>query len=155
MAQKLQRKSLYTPEVYEDCLQRIGRLTPDSKPHWGSMTAAQMLAHCAEIQEVADGKPLVNTPFVVKLFKGMIRNMVVNDKPFPKNTRTHPQYRQQSTRDFETEKQRLLASLATAINSEKEHRDQPNHPLFGEMTREEKGWSMYKHLDHHLAQFGT
>ena len=148
------RKSLYTPDVYQDCLSRIGRLTPGSKPLWGSMTAAQMLAHCAEIQEVSNGKDLEGTPFVVKLFKGMIRNMVVGDKPYPKNTKTHPQYRQTSDRDFDIEKARLLEALETFVTSGGSQAGRVKHPLFGEMTAGEKGWAMFKHLDHHLGQFG-
>ena len=100
----MEKKSLYSPEVYQDCISRIEKLTAESKPEWGSMSAAQMLAHCAEIQEVSNGKELKNTPFIAKLFKGMIRSMVVNEKPYPKSTRTHPQYKQTTDKDFETEK---------------------------------------------------
>jgi hypothetical protein len=116
------------------------------------MSAPQMLAHCAEILEVANGKALKNTPFLAKLFKRMIRNMVVNEKPYAKNTRTHPQYKQTAESDFETEKERLLGALAQFIDEEGIPR---RHPLFGEMSVEEKGWSMYKHLDHHLSQLGV
>jgi hypothetical protein len=108
------------------------------------MSAAQMFSHCAEILEVANGRDLKNTPLIAKLFKGMIRKMVVNEKPYPKNTKTHPQYRQTTDKDFETEKKRLLLALDKL---------QIIHPLFGRMSRQEKGWSMYKHLDHHLTQF--
>ncbi len=151
---KLIKKSLYSPEVYQECLDRIEQLAPDAAPQWGSMTPAQMLSHCAEIQEVSNGKELRNTPFLVMLFKGMIRNMVVNDKPYPKNTKTHSQYKQTSDRDFETEKKRLLKALQEFVSTEKQP-GQPKHPLFGEMTPEEKGWSAYKHLNHHLTQFGV
>jgi len=75
----MEKKSLYSSEVYEDCQSRIEQLIPETQPQWGSMTAAQMLAHCSEIQEVSNGKELKNTPFIAKLFRGMIRNMVVND----------------------------------------------------------------------------
>ncbi len=148
----LVKKSLYSHDVYQRCLARIGKLTSQTQPQWGSMSAAQMLAHCAEIQEVTNGKALQNTPFMVKLFKGMIRNMVVNEKPYPKNTRTHPQYKQTVEQDFETEKGRLLGALAKFIEEEG---TPGRHPLFGAMSVEEKGWSMYKHLDHHLSQFGV
>lgn len=146
------KKSLYTPDVYQRCLERIERLTAQTSPQWGSMSAAQMLAHCAEILEVSNGKPLQKTPFLARLFKGMIRNMVVNEKPYPKNTRTHPQYKQTAERDFDTEKARLLGALAQF--KEEEGLTKP-HPLFGAMSVEEKGWSAYKHLDHHLDQFGV
>ena len=148
----LVKKSLYSDDVYQRCLARIGKLTPETQPQRGSMSAAQMLAHCAEIQEVTNGKALENTPFMVKLFKGMIRKMVVNEKPYPKNTRTHPQYKQTTEQDFETEKGRLLGALAQFIEDEG---TPGKHPLFGAMSVEEKGWGMYKHLDHHLSQFGV
>ncbi len=80
----MQKKNLYASEVYENCLNRIEQLTPETRPQWGSMTAAQMLAHCSEIQEVTNGKELKNTPFIAKLFRGMIRNMIVNEKPYPR-----------------------------------------------------------------------
>ncbi len=146
---------MYSPEVYQDCLNRIEKLISESRPQWGSMSAAQMLAHCAEIQEVSNGKELKNTPFIAKLFKGMIRNMVVNEQPYPKSTRTHPQYKQTTDKDFETEKKRLLDSLDKFVNMDEEEAKQIKHPLFGKMTPEEKGWSTYKHLDHHLSQFGV
>ena len=152
---KQTRKSLYSPEVYQDCLNRIDQLSPASSPEWGRMTPAQMLAHCTEVQEVTNGKELKNTPFVAKLLKGMIRNMVVGDKPFPKSMKTHPQYEQTEDRDFETEQKRLLDALNRFFAAEKESAGQRKHPLFGVMTAEEKGWSMYKHLDHHLTQFGV
>jgi len=116
------------------------------------MSAAQMLAHCAEILEVANGESLENTPFLAKLFKGMIRSMVVGEKPYPRNTKTHPQYKQTAEREFETEKLRLLGALTQFKEEEGLSRE---HPLFGAMSLEEKGWSMYKHLDHHLSQFGV
>lgn len=153
--EKLIKKNLYSPEVYQECLKRIEKLTPDSKPQWGRMTAAQMLAHCAEIQEVYNGKELRNTPFLAKLFKGLIRNMVVNEKPYPKNTRTHPQYEQTTGRDFQEEKDRLLRALDEFVKRDQQEARQIIHPLFGEMSAEEKGWSIYKHLDHHLRQFGV
>lgn len=148
----LTQKSLYEDNTYQLILARIERLAPQTAPQWGSMSAAQMLAHCAEVMEVANGEPLEGTPLLVKLFKGMIRSMVVSDKPFPKNTKTHPQYRQTAERDFGAEKQRVLAALTRFKQEEGLERE---HPLFGAMSVEEKGWSMYKHLDHHLNQFGV
>ena len=146
------KKSLYSDDVYEDCLSRVEKLTPQTQPQWGGMSAAQMLSHCAEILKVSNGAELKNTPLVARLFKGMIRKMVVGEKPYPKSTRTHPQYKQIAERDFETEKDRLLAALA---QFKSEQGVSVVHPLFGTMTVEEKGWSGFKHLDHHLGQFGV
>ena len=147
------RKLLYDDEVYGECLQRIDALTPDTQPRWGVMSAGQMLSHCAEIQEVSNGKALEGTPFVVKLLGGFIRKMVVSDKPYPRSTKTHPQYLQTTERDFAAEKERLLIALEAFRAAE--HGPAPRHALFGELSHDEKGWACYKHLDHHLTQFGV
>lgn len=149
--EQVSKKGLYDSKVYQACLDRIEKIQPDTQAQWGKMTPAQMLAHCSEIQEVSNGKPLKNTPFIARLFKGMIRKMVVNDKPYSKGTQTHPQYKQRDQKEFETEKQRLLQALQTFVEDPKSSK----HPLFGEMSAEERGWAMYKHLNHHLEQFGV
>lgn len=111
-----------------------------------------MLAHCAEVQDVANGKPLVGTPWFVRLLAPFIRRTVVSENPYPKGLRTHPQYVQAAVRDFETERARLLV----ALEGFRAARHSPgSHPLFGDMTEAERGWASYKHLDHHLRQFGV
>jgi len=93
---------------------------------------------------------------LVKLFKGQIRKMVVGPKPYKKETPTHPQYRMAATsKEFDTEKEHLLNALEQFFSEDQERSNRRKHPLFGLMTREEKGWSMFKHLDHHLSQFGV
>ena len=145
--------SRYTPEVYEQIRVRIDGLAADTKPEWGTMTPAQMLAHCAEVQEVANGsRQLSGTPLPLRLLGPLIRRAVVSDRPYPKNTRTHPQYRQSEARDFDAEKQRLLSALEAFRRSENE--PAARHPLFGTLSHDERGRSSYKHLDHHLRQFG-
>ena len=118
------------------------------------MTAAQMLAHCAEVQEVGNGnRKLEGTPFLVRLFGPLIRRMVVSEKPYPRDARTHPQYEQREPRDFERETARLLVQLTAFRATEQE--SPVRHPIFGVLSHEERGWAAYKHLDHHLRQFGV
>ena len=141
---------MFDDENYAQILKRINSLTPESTSEWGSMNLGQMLAHCAEVQEVGNGKNLVGTPFIVKLMKGYIRKMVVNDKPYPRNSKTHPQYTITEKKDFEKQKRRLTDALVELKNAGPVSR---KHPIFGEMSGEERGWVSYKHLDHHLTQF--
>ncbi len=150
----MEKKNLYKQEVHKECLDRIEQIKADTEPQWGNMSAAQMLAHCAEIQEVTNGRELKGTPFILKLFKGFIKKMVVSDKPYPKSTQTHPQYKQHDDKDFEEEKSRLKEALQNFVDNES-RAEEIKHTLFGKMTRDEKGWAMYKHLDHHLTQFGA
>lgn len=150
----MEKKNLYKSDIHQECLERIDKLTADTQPQWGKMSAAQMLSHCAEIQEVTNGKELKGTPFIVKIFKGFIKKMVINEKPYPKSTQTHPQYKQRDDKDFEEEKARLKKALQNFVDNES-RAEEIKHTLFGEMTADEKGWAMYKHLDHHLKQFGV
>lgn len=150
----LEIKSLLDTEVFEESLKRINKLTPETQPQWGKMSVAQMLAHCTEIQDVCNGKELKNTPFLLKLFKGVIKKMVVNNKPYKHSTPTHPQYKQKEQKNFEEQKSRLINSLETFMALHKAGNNQ-KHSFFGVMTWEEKGWAMFKHLNHHLGQFGV
>lgn len=149
----MESRDIYDDTTYEEVLARIDRLTADTRPRWGKLSAAQMCAHCAEIAEVAAGKPLEGTPWIAQLFRGMIRKMVVGDKPYPRSSRTHPQYVVADDRDFEEERARLRSILARLKAAGPN--DGVEHPLFGPMSADEKGWVGYKHLDHHLNQFGV
>jgi hypothetical protein len=151
---RLVKKSLFTSEIYQECLDRIALLTEHTRPQWGVMDAAQMISHCAEVLEVMNGKKLNNTPFMVKLFRSFIRYVVVKGKPYSKSMKTHPQYVQDTERVFEFEKKRILLALKDFRKRSPEETNKIIHPLFGKMSMQEKGWSMYKHLDHHLRQFG-
>ena len=153
--EKLEEFTLYDEDHYASIIQRIASLSSDTMPEWGSMTVAQMLAHCAEIIAVMNGKPLLNTPFYIKITKGLIRKLVVDDNPYPKNSKTHPQYKQTEEKQFQEEKIKLLNIMDEFVNDPIEEAEKKEHPLFGAITREEKGWSMYKHTDHHLQQFGV
>ena len=64
-------------------------------------------------------------------------------------------WRQWLETHFDKEKERLLKALDLFHSMDKEIAQSLKHPLFGKMTLEEKGWAMYKHLDHHLEQFGV
>ena len=152
----MERKSLYSPEAYQEVQDRINGLTKESQPRWGKMSVAQMLAHCAEVQDAFNGtKELEKPPLIARLFKGAIRKAVVGDKPYKQGLPTAPQYLQTEQRDFDQEKHHLLSSLEKFVGMSEAEAARLEHPLFGRMNREERGWSMYKHLDHHLTQFGA
>jgi hypothetical protein len=51
----MEMKSLYHQQVYNRVLERIEKITPEATPVWGKMTAAQMMAHCAEVMDVSNG----------------------------------------------------------------------------------------------------
>ena len=152
---RAEEKNLALPAANQACRARIDKLEPATAPVWGKMTPAQMMAHCSEVLEVAGGKELKGTPLFIKLIKPMIRKAVLGPNPFPRSTRTHPQYLMAGDMDFAAEKERLLRGLDDFTKKCAGRIEGFHHPVFGTLTVDEAGWAMYKHLDHHLAQFGV
>ena len=148
-------KNWYDQATYDSILERIHKLDETSQANWGKMDVAQMLDHCAEVNEVMNGNALKNTPIFLKLIAPFIRRSVVSPKAYTQNLPTHPQYRQADAKVFASSKARLLASLETFISEAPEAAAQRKHPLFGKMSIEERGWASYKHLTHHLEQFSV
>lgn len=152
MAETTDRPDLHDEAVYRSVRDRVERLAPDSERRWGEMSPARMLAHCTEVQKVMNGGPLEGTPWYVKLAAPLVKRSVLGSRPFPKGVPTHPQYEITSEKEFESEKRLLLA----ALESFRARGPTPvDHPIFGRLTPEEAGWGAYKHLDHHLSQFGV
>jgi hypothetical protein len=148
---KTTRQSLRDPAVAASLRGRIERLTPTTTPRWGRMSVGQMLAHCAEVEEVMNGKPLTGTPWYIRLLGPLIKRAVVGMRPYSRGIRTHPQYLVDGEHDFAAERRRLLDAIEGASRNE----SGVDHPIFGRLTAEEAGWASYKHLDHHLRQFGV
>ena len=52
------------------------------------------------------------------------------------------------------ERQKLLSKIEQ-FHERKNQEDWDPHPVFGKFSREQWGKMNYKHLDHHLRQFGV
>lgn len=137
---------------YRELVVRINELTEGSKRKWGKMEVAQMLAHCClplkqalTTQYHGSGNLLLKLIFKKKLY---------DDSPHKKNLPTAKQFIINDSRDFETEKNNLLA-LLREVHKRGIAYSWGNHPTFGVLTPEQWGMSFYKHLDHHLQQFGV
>ncbi|WP_397447159.1 DUF1569 domain-containing protein [Polaribacter sp. R77954] len=149
-------KNIFTNEVTEEITSRIEYLTSESQPIWGTMSVAQMLAHCCVTYEMVytnkHPKPNAFTKFIMKLF---IKKIIVSEKPYAKNGRTAPQFLIVDEKEFETEKKRLIDFInKTQKLGEKEFEGKAS-PSFGNLTAKEWNNLFYKHLDHHLRQFGV
>jgi hypothetical protein len=145
-------KNLFDPAVKQDIINRINKLTPDSKALWGKMNVGQMLAHCQMPIGVADGTHKLKRTLFGKLVGPMVKSMLYNDKPFKRSLPTDKSFLMTDPKDFEKEKQKLLAMVSNfteaSIVNEK-------HTFFGKLTKEQWSKGTWKHLDHHLQQFGV
>lgn len=147
--------NIFSKEVTEDIIERINNLTSTTQPQWGTMGVAQMLAHCNVSYEMAfeniHKKPGAFMKFILKSF---VKNKVVSETPYPRNNRTAPQFIIKETRDFEKEKQRLINYIIKTEQAGEEYFDNKESNSFGKLNKTEWNNMFYKHLDHHLRQFG-
>lgn len=146
-------KSFFDETTYKEVLQRVRSLHPGSERQWGKMTVGQMVWHCQYPLKIAienkksrkRGNPLIRWFFKKSLY---------NDTPWRKNLPTTPRARATEDKDFVTEREQLEQMLHE-LYALREKKDWNPHPLFGAFTPEQWGQMEYKHLDHHLKQFGV
>ena len=150
------KENLYDESCYSTILARINNLNASSIPIWGKMSIAQMLAHCATVLDTYNGDlPFGKVNWIARLFKKMVYQVVVGDKPYGKGGPTLPQFKIVEDKEFHHEKERLLTALEKFYTTDEQVAARLKHPLFGKLSRPERGWAMYKHLNHHLEQFGV
>jgi hypothetical protein len=149
-------KSLFPPSERQEILDRLGTLPPGATRQWGKMDAAQMCAHCTAGLEVAAGDVKKDQLFFGKLFARFVKGSLLHsDKPMGKNAPTDPSFVVSDARDFAKEKARLVEIVKRFGAGGPSAADGRVHSFFGTMTGDEWGVLMWKHLDHHLRQFGA
>lgn len=139
----------------EKFAERINKLTPETIGLWGKMNVAQMLAHCAHAIEVPLGDVELKKSLFGKIFGKWIKKVIVEKKKFKQGLPTAPQFKIKTEHDFETEKKKLISHINRFALLDTKTLDEKYHPIGGKFTAEEWRWSQYKHLDHHLSQFGV
>ena len=148
-------KNIYNQSHAAEILNRIENLSPSAAPIWGKMNVAQMLAHCSAFQDIPMGNSYPPRYWIGRLVGRFVQPIFYNDKPAPHNMSTIPTILIADDRDFETEKERLKQMIITFQRNGPEKCSAHPHPFFGKFTPEQWGKGIYKHLDHHLKQFGV
>ena len=147
-------KNLFEPATVDEVLSRIERLQPGSVRQWGKMDAAQMLAHCSAAMELATGKLVGKQTLLGRIIGPRVRHLLTDEKPFPKNSPTARELKVGAC-DFEPERDRLRGLVRQFHDGGPSQCTTNAHPFFGRITPIEWSTGMYKHLDHHLKQFGA
>lgn len=152
-------KDLFDSALVEDIKRRIMELRADSQRLWGSMTVAQTLAHCTSGLEMAMG--VINpkrAPFPASVVGVLIKPLVFgNDKPIRRNSPSSPElFSAEPTKcDFERERGSLIGAIDRFAKEGAACCSQHSHPFFGRLQPQQWAILMYKHVDHHLRQFGV
>ena len=147
-------KSLLEPATALEIIHRIEQLTPSTPAQWGKMNVAQMMAHCSyALKLYLTGKKL-RRPILAILFGGIAKKRMLTNKPWARNLPTAKELKPAAGSEFEREKTNLIENISLFVTKGAKATPIP-HPFFGKMTTADWGLHQYKHLDHHLTQFGV
>ena len=149
-------KNLYDPGAAEDFKRRVMSLTPDRAPVWGKMRVGQMVAHLANALEMAIGERRPSRMLIGRIVGPAVKKRVMgNDDPLRMNTPTSPVLHASPDSELAGEQARLIAAIDRFVVAGPAGCTDHPHTFFGKMTPEEWAILQYKHLDHHLRQFGA
>ena len=153
-------KNIFDKAVSDEVIARIEKLTPAMQPQWGKMDSAQMLAHCNRIYEMVydadyDTKHPPPNAFVRLMLRTFLKNTVVGEGKYRRNSRTAPAFLVTNEMDFKKEKDRTIDYVNKTQALGGAHFNGKNSPSFGPLTTTEWSNLFYKHIDHHLEQFGV
>jgi len=151
----MEKKNLFQREAVDEVISRIDSLQPASLRRWGKMDVAQMMAHCSAALDMASGR--LNPPriFIGRVLGPLAKPGFTNDKPFSRNNPTDKKLVVSDQRDFLREQEQLKQKLRQFHEGGEARCTRHPHPFFGALTPQDWSRGMYKHLDHHLRQFGA
>jgi Protein of unknown function (DUF1569) len=149
--------NIFTKEVSEQVVARIEKLTPNSPHLRGKMNVAQMLAHCCISFEYCFEPEKHTRPnrLMRQIITLFAKKMVTSETPFPKNSRTAPEMIMNTEHNFAIEQVRLINFIQKVQIQGEDYYDGLESRSFGKLNKEEWSNLFYKHLDHHLQQFGV
>ncbi len=147
--------SLFDPAGLASMLARIDSLRPDSPRAFGKMSIAQMCAHCQCPLRVALGELRLKRSLLGILFGRLAKRMLLSPKPWKPGSPTAPEFRITGERDFVKERQALRDIVQRFGQGGPAALMKTPHPFFGPLTVDEWQRLQWKHLDHHLRQFGA
>ncbi|HEX6368963.1 MAG TPA: DUF1569 domain-containing protein [Longimicrobium sp.] len=145
--------TLFDPAARERILSRVDRLTAQQKPLWGKMDAGRMIVHLAAQLHTGLGE-LKCEPKKTPFDNWLMRRLIVYWMPWPRGTPTAPEFLAQPSTTWDQDMATLRSAIAR-FGARGEGGDWPRHPAFGALNGRMWGVLAWRHLDHHLRQFGV
>ena len=147
-------ENLFDPADRARIEDRIRSLAPGAAHQWGKMDLPQALRHLNITMEAATGDRPMKQKFLGKILGPIFKGYFLGPKPFSHDAPTDGSFIVADSREFARERDRLLVLVAKFAGAGPEGAARWQHAFLGRLTGEEWGRAMWKHLDHHLRQFG-
>ncbi|MEI2273798.1 DUF1569 domain-containing protein [Sphingobacterium sp. ML3W] len=149
-------KTIFNNTERAELIERIELLTPNNTAQWGKMNVYQMIKHCTIWNDWVLGrdKHHYKQEFLGKIFGKMaLKGMIKDDKPLKKNVPAGIFAVKDNMGQIDTAQKKTWMEQIESYG----HYSNPDfvHDFFGKMETEQIGIFVYKHMDHHLRQFGV
>ena len=144
-------KTIWEHDARLEILRRIDSVRAEMKPLWGKMSSARMLRHLAQSMFMATGELAVK-PKKLPLRYFPLKQLAIYVLPFAKGLPTAPELLEGDGESVDAAR----SDLHKGIESVLARKDAlVVHPAFGKMTTRAWGVLAWRHMDHHLRQFGV
>ena len=145
--------TIWEPSARQEILERFARLTPAARPGWGKMNALEMVRHCTLALDMMVGNAKV-TPRQGSLRNPLLRYLIIHVLPWPQGAPTGAELITTGyAGKWDSDTAALRRSLETLASRGAEGKFE-EHPAFGRLSGKSLGVLVWRHLDHHLRQFG-
>ena len=104
---------------------------------------------------MASGRLNLPRVFIGRLIGPFFKPIFMNEKPLSRNSPTAKELVFSDPHDFAREQEQLKSKLRQFHQGGETQCTRHPHPFFGPLSPQEWSRGMYKHLDHHLRQFGA
>ncbi len=149
--------NLFNATKRAELIARVNLLTPESKALWGKMSVGEMLCHCLDGSKMALGE-IPPTDRSNIFTRSIVKFLVVYVIPIPKGApappEINPHKKGTKPQDFEKERQLLIDDINNFANLQAND-FKGKHHVFGKLTHHQWSRLGYKHINHHLKQFGV
>jgi hypothetical protein len=136
-------------------LDRLANLTPQHARQWGRMEPVQLLPHLASGLRMALGERKLEGSPPGRLRGAIVRYLSIHLLPWPEGKIQSPPGAF-STPSLGWERDReIVAELIERFATTSPDTLGRAHPSFGRMRPRDWDVLQYRHLDHHLRQFGV
>jgi hypothetical protein len=133
---------------------RLGRVRPEAKAQWGALDAPRMVCHLGDALDSGLGElqvPAGMGPWVLRHFP--VKHLALYVVPMPKGAKAPKELLGTAPGDFESDRRRVLEGIERLAGAPEGWG--PEHFLFGPLRNDEWNALNWKHIDHHLRQFGS
>ena len=145
-------KSLWTAQDRQEILRRLNQLSPEAVESWGTLTPHAALAHLADSMRMALAE-ISEAPISGVLRQQPFKGLAINVRPMPKGVKGPAGYFTNAPTAFAKDRVELVRLIDLCANRPADA-SWGDHPFVGRLTKAQWGTLAYKHVDHHLRQFG-